>query len=144
MPDITITISANTAAWYAAIVATLALIMSGITAWRDRARIKVVARAGYRVTGGGGYNPNKDYILFTICNKGRRPRTIEKVGWATRQGIPKNFITSDSIHRLPQELTEGRSCTYMAEQEGVDFDNVKYVWAIDQTGKEYKGKLERP
>ena len=143
MPDITITISASTVAWYAAIVATLSLAMNGLKAWRDRARIVVTARAGYRVSGGGAYDPNKDYIVLIVYNKGRRPKTIENVGLRRRTGKTKYLIAYDSVLKGPQELAEGRSFSWMIEQEGFDLDNIEYAWALDQTGKYYRGKLEK-
>ena len=41
LPDISIHISANTVAWYAAIVSTVGLLATIYTAWKDRPRVKI-------------------------------------------------------------------------------------------------------
>jgi len=79
------TITANTVAWYGAVVSTVALVISAINVVRDRARVIVWAQVGMRLMGtGGGYKPNTDYILITVANRGRRPRTIENAGFTYR------------------------------------------------------------
>ena len=57
-PGITIEVSATTDAWYGAVVATAALVLSGWVAWRDWARIVVVGKTGFHVTPGGPYDPS--------------------------------------------------------------------------------------
>jgi len=67
LKEVTIEISASVVAWYGAIVATLAVIISGWIAWRDRARIVVTGSAGMKIHPG---DPNKRYILITVANHG--------------------------------------------------------------------------
>ncbi len=131
-------------AWYGAIMATLAVGISGWVAWRDRPRIVVSALAGYRVTPGGPYDPTKEYILITVSNGGRRPRTIDKVGLKLRRGDRKHIMAVDSVLKGPQELTEGRSSLWIIEQGEIPLDDVEYAWAYDQTGKQFRGNLQRP
>ena len=144
MPDITITISASAVAWYAAIVATLALAVNGWIAWRDRARIVVTAKPGYRFPQSLIYDPNKDYIFLIVYNSGRRPKTIEKVGLRRRSGKSKHLVAAESLLKGSQELTEGRSFTWVMEQGEIDLDTIKDAFALDQTGKYHRGKLEKP
>lgn len=140
--ELQLTISAAAVAWYAAIVATLSLGVSLFVALRDRPRITVVGRPGYKVTSpAGGYNPNKLYIMVNVANRGRRPVTVEKA-FLQMKSKPHAILT-DSLLRGPQELREGRSVTFLVEQEGIDFANVKAVVAIDQTGRHWKGSLRR-
>ncbi len=144
MKEITIEISASMVAWYGAIVATLAVIISGWIAWRDRARIVVTSMGPYRVTPGGPYDPTKDYIAITVANHGRRPKTVNLVGVKLRSGKSKHIGASDALIKGPQELTEGRSFHYYMKEEGdLSLENVKYVWANDQTGKQFRGKLRK-
>ncbi len=143
MKEVSIEISASMVAWYGAIVATLAIIINLLQLWRDRSRIVVKGRAGYKVTPGGPYDSTKSYILITVANHGRRSRTIDKVGVKLRSGKHRHFIAVDSTLKGPQELTEGRSCAYVMKQDDFDLENIEYVWAYDQTGKEFRGKLLR-
>jgi len=138
MKEVSIEISASMVAWYAAIVATASIIINGLIAWRDRARIVVTGRPGMKIHPG---DPNKTFILIIVANHGRRPKTIDKVGFKLRSG--KHIMAADSHIKGPQELTEGRSFTWMMDQDKVDLGNIDYVWAYDQTGKELKGELEK-
>jgi hypothetical protein len=84
IPDtLTITITAETVAWYGAIVATLALGATLVNLWLDRERIRVEARVGWKMIG-GPYKSDKRYIVITVSNWGRRPRTIDRVGFTYR------------------------------------------------------------
>jgi len=144
METFTIEISATAVGWYGAIVGTLALIINGLVAWRDRARIVVFGRARYKVTSGGPYDTDEDYIAITVENHGRRPRTIDRVGFKLRTSEPaKHVLAVDSVSKGPQELTEGRSHTWFVKQGEVNLENIEYIWAYDQTGKEFKGKLQK-
>jgi len=46
--SVTVTITADVVAWYAAVVATGAFGVNAYSAWRHRARLVVSARSGYR------------------------------------------------------------------------------------------------
>ncbi len=144
MKEITIEITANIVAWYAAVVATMAVLISDWTAWRDRARVIVTGIGPYRVTIGGPYDPTKEYIVITVANHGRRPKTVKMAGVKFRSGKSKHLVAADSVSKGPQELTEGRSFDYYMKIEGdLSLENVKYVWAYDQTGREFRGKLQK-
>jgi hypothetical protein len=81
-----VTITADVVAWYAAVVATGAFWVNAYSAWRDRARLVVSARSGYRVSPGPHpYSPDATYISITVANPGRRPATDERV-WLTVKG----------------------------------------------------------
>jgi hypothetical protein len=86
MPPIHVEITATVVAWYAAVVGTLSLFVAAHNAWRDRARIVVRARPGYIVpkSNPGLYDPSAKYISITVANRGRRPRTIDRVGFKLR------------------------------------------------------------
>ena len=128
-------------AWYAAVVATISLVLSLVILLRDRARVMVSGKTGYRVAGGGPYDATKDYILVTVANRSRQPRTIEKVGLRLRHGANKDIVATDCLLKGPQQLAEGGSHTWVIEQGNIGPDDVECLWASDQTGKEFKGKL---
>ena len=108
---------------------------------RDRARIVVTAKAGYRYTGNGPSDPNKNCILFTIYNSARRPKTIETVGLRRRSGQSKCLIAAELLQKSPQELAEIRSFTLAMEQEKIDLDTIEHPGALDQTGMYHRGNL---
>jgi hypothetical protein len=137
-----ITITADVVAWYAAIVGTLALAVNVYLAWRDRAHLTVTARSGYRVTPGAhSYSPDKLYINVTVANRGRRPTTVSRV-WLTRKGEPGALLLSESFLPGSRELKEGTSTLYVVDQSGIDLDEVEYVYASDEAGRQWRGRLE--
>jgi len=88
------------------------------------------------------YQPDKDYIVITVINKGKRPVTISKVGYISKKGKGKHGILTDSFFRGSRELTEGKSTDYLIEQDLLDLSKIKYFVAYDLTGREYRGKLK--
>jgi hypothetical protein len=89
-----VTITANEVAWYAAVVATAAVGGNAYRAWRDRARLVVSACSGYRVTPGPHpYSPDATYIWITVANPGRRPATVEKA-WLTMKGRKGAYLVT--------------------------------------------------
>ncbi|HEY2932084.1 MAG TPA: hypothetical protein VGK99_10075 [Acidobacteriota bacterium] len=128
-------------AWYAAVVGTIALILALAVIVRDRARVLVSGRTGYRVAGGGPYDATKDYILVTVANLSHQPRTIEKVGLRLRHGSNKDIVASDCLLKGPQQLAAEASHTWVIEQGNIAPDDIECLWATDQGGKEFRGKL---
>lgn len=112
-PPFTITVTAEIVAWYGAVVSTAALAATAFTLWRDRSRIVVEGAVGMRVTRSGPYDPTKDYIVITVRNRGRRPRTIDKVGLVYR--LPEKsqpvMALGDMAHKGPRNSPrENRRC----------------------------------
>ena len=129
-------------AWYAAIVATVGLVIAVYVAWRDRRRVVVYGVSGYGVPGSGPFSPDKKYIAITIANRGRRPMTISTVYCRCRSDKSRTLL-SDSIILTPKQLTEGRSSTYLLEQDLVDPSDMKYLVVVDETGREWKDRIKR-
>lgn len=144
MKNITIEISASTVAWYAAIVATVSVIINVLRYLDDRVKLAIEVKAGMRTF---GYNPSykkdTDYILVTVINKGKRPVTIGNVGFITKDKKESNAILSDSAFPANREIKEGQSTDYMLEQSTVDLSKIKYFVAYDKTGREFRGKLHQ-
>lgn len=141
-----ITVTADILAWYAAIVSTIALAVRGLSAWRDRARVSVSARFGYRMDDSPSpYKRDTNYIVITVANSGRRPSTIARVGFSCRKAGKElvHVIASDSLWKGSQELTEGRSAMYLVEQGDLKPDDLVKVWAYDHVGKEHRGRVDR-
>jgi hypothetical protein len=140
----TLVISADVVAWYAAIVATASVAFTAYSIWRDRSRVFVEGRAGYVVpkANPGVYDPQKTYTVVSVVNRGRRPCTIDKVGLKMR-GKGKHVMSGDALIHGARELGEGKSSNWMLDQSDLALDEVEYVWAFDQTGREYRGKFRK-
>jgi len=144
-PPITISVSADAVAWYAAIVSTGLLIIEFLRFWRERVNLVLKCKANCRLYGTATtwpYRADKDYIIITVINKGKRPVTIQNVGYVPKNKKDKSGILHDSLARGSRELTEGKSTDYLLQQDLVDLTKVKYFVAYDLTGRMYKGKLE--
>jgi hypothetical protein len=136
--------SANIVTWYAAIAATVAVIISVWVAWRERTRIVVTGLSGYRVIPGEPYDPEKTFLVITVSNPSRRSRTITNVGVNVRdRSSSKSVLAAD---KGPQVLAEGESSFWVMEYGGeskLTLESIKDVWATDQSGKIYRGKFQR-
>jgi hypothetical protein len=94
------------------------------------------------VPGSGPFSPDKKYIAITVANWDRPPMTISTVYYRRRSDKSRTLL-SDSIILTPKELTEGRSSTYILEQNLVDLSDLKYLVVVDETGREWKGRVKR-
>ena len=114
---ISITVSANAVAWYAALVSTALLILRYLDYRKDRVNVKLDCRSDYRVYGDTApYKPDTDYIMIKVINKGRRSVTIGNVGFITKGKKEKDAILNDSFQFGSRELAEGKSTDYLMEQ----------------------------
>jgi hypothetical protein len=138
LPDISIQISTNTVAWYAAIVSTIGLLLTCYSAWRDRPRVIVTINPNMLVRNVPQYDQNKTYIDITVRNRGRRPVQISTV--VLKLYRTKGYIlVSDSlfqhVHRV---LTEEKPRTnFFIQQDLIDPKNIEYAIVYDETGKSY-------
>ncbi len=123
-------------------MATVGLVIAVYVAWRDRPRVVVYGVRGYGIPGSGAFSPDKKYIAITIANRGRRAVTISTVYYRSRRNKSRTLL-SDSIIVTPKELTEGRSNTYLLDQDLVDPSDIKHLVVVDETGREWKGKIKR-
>lgn len=145
---ITISVSAETIAWYAAIMATCSVILTFLKYLNDRVNVVLKCRADYRIGGQGDLHPYKrdtDYVVITVINKGKRPITIKSVHYVLKHKKDKckRGILTDSLIQPFRKIQGGESTDYLLEQKYADLDNVKYFIAYDATGRAYRGKLKR-
>ncbi len=140
---LTIQISAEAVAWYGAIIATVSILVSAYSVWRDRARIDVEVNRNVI-----GFPPNtKDFVSITVINKGRRPiilPRISSVGFALKGGnaLLSTDPINDPINKFPIRIEEGNSTEiYIVEEAVLKYKNdLLYAFAKDATGKVYKCK----
>jgi hypothetical protein len=132
----------NAVAWYGAIVSTLSLSLGLYLAFRDRPHLHVEGRRGYKLMIPGvelidGYDPTTTYINITVSNRGRRPVTVSTI-WLVAADNTK-WLVGDSKRQGPREVAEGKAVDYQAKDEGIA---LKSIIAYDQTGRQWKGKLQ--
>ena len=139
MKDISITITASAVAWYAAIVATVAAAVAVYNVWCDRARLIVSARPNYLELGD---ESDGKWICVSVANRGRRPVTLRGVALKMRNGIE---LAATASMRAQDEIGESKSKFYLMNQltfeHKYSFTDVKYVFAVDQTGRIWKGRF---
>jgi len=138
MPDFSITISANTVAWYAAIVSTVSLLVNFYNAWKDRARISISINRNMQIRNVSFYSPQKTYIDVTIRNRGRRPLKISTVALKLYR-TAGFFFLNDSVHQhMPRILTEEDPRTnFFVEQDLVGPERIEYAVVHDEAGNVY-------
>jgi len=146
---ITIKVTAQTVAWYGAIVATISFIATftlGIINYlRDRAKIKIKVSEGFLIP--SSYIGDKPQIFIEAINMGRRPVTLVSVGFTLSNGkflvIPKPMNIS-----FPYELNEGKSVQVFTEKDKLfkqaeeEQSRIKDAWYRDATGRVYKVKFK--
>lgn len=141
---LTLEISANTVAWYGAIVATLSIGILLYNTWRDRAVIEIRYQKNMIVSGGQSIYPaDKTYFNVSVINKGRRPVNITRAGYRTfgRERKFGLFCDSFSPHRNKILTEESPITEFFVEQDEEVLKSVWYICVYDATGREYRKYL---
>jgi hypothetical protein len=138
---LTIEVSANSVAWYGAIVATFGFIMSTYSILRDRAKVKIKYEPNMYICGGQELNyPEKiKHLSISVINRGRRPIRIESA-YLKSFGEKKILLLADSFadHR-PKIITEEKPMTtFLIKQDSIDIKKVYCVIVIDGASRSYK------
>ena len=129
-------------AWYAAVVSTLGFLLALYVALRDRPRLRIWVQTNMRALGLPAYDEKKSYVLVGVANIGRRPLTIELVGF-TQRGKGGDIILTASTREGAKDLPEGKSATYLAEQAAIPLTNLKYVLVRDNAGRIWKRRVPK-
>lgn len=128
-------------AWYGAILSTLGFALALYVALRDRSRLKITIQANMRSYGGTGYDPAKRYVTVTVANLGRRTVTVAAVGFSTAKGGGDILLTG-SVQGT-SDVSEGKAVTFLAEQEGFPFSEVRRVIVRDAAGRVWSQRVPR-
>jgi hypothetical protein len=135
MPDISIQISANVVAWYAAIVSTIGLAISLYTIWKDRAHVRISIHPNVRLMNAPPYNPNRTYIDITVRNRGRRPTKISTVSLKLYRTRGYTLLSDSLYQHVNRVLTEENPRTnFFVEQDLIDPKRIEYVVLFDEAG----------
>lgn len=142
IPEISIQISANSVAWYGAIIATIGASVSIYNAWKDCGQIKITYQKGMRIMNAiPPWSEDKDYFIVNITNTGRRPIAVGNVAIQYISG--ENFILVDSIdNQSTRILTEEKPHTMITtDQSLIDFSKIYCIIVYDKVSREYKKYL---
>ena len=146
MPELSIVISAEAVAWYAAVVSTIGVTLGILNHIGDRRMLKISASHGFLTGMGDGSTK----VFLTAANIGKRPVTVEGVGFTFRDKNSLAIMRTPNLN-LPKTLKEGQSCsTWIDHAEFLDqlkngdhtIKDVKKVWFRDSTGKRYESKFK--
>jgi hypothetical protein len=144
-PEFSIQISANSVAWYGAIVASISATISIVKFLQDRVRIKIKYEPGMYIFGPGStYAEGEKHLSITVINKGRRSVRIEKAA-LKEYGTSQVILFADSFSdRRPKLITEeSPTTTFIAQEKKLRLDKTYCVIITDGTGKEYKKYLHK-
>ena len=144
VPSITFQISANSVAWYGAIVSTGALVVSAYNVWKDRARLHISYQKGMRVINAiPPFEEDKEYFVVTVRNRGQRPVALGNVGVRLFRGGAL-LLSSSVFDQSTRVLTEeSPSADIHAEQDLLErdtsrFTNAHYIEVYDRAGRQYR------
>lgn len=139
--SITIQITAESVAWYAAIVATVGIVISLYNAWRDRARIKINYNPHMYINNGESLNypTGVKHLSIDVINIGRRPIRIEMVYLLIAGDNKKTLLTDSFAEHRPKVITEEKPrTTFLVKEDLVDLSKVYCVIVVDGTGRKHK------
>ena len=144
LPEISITISAATVAWYAAIVSTVSVAIAILNYLGDKRRLKVSASHGFLT----GVGDDTTKVILTAANTGKRPVTVQGVGFLFNDGSDLILMNTPNL-RLPKAVEQGESCsTWINHDELLEslkgenrtIQDIKSVWFRDSTGVRFTAK----
>ena len=140
---ISIDISANVIAIYAAIIATFSALKVIYDILTDMRKIKLSYRTDVTIQNHPDYKPNEPHFCIEVVNTGKRVVKIVNVGYFTKDGM-KNIL-SDSLFDLQNRiLTDSNpSTSYLLPLKDVDINKIWYLYALDGRNKTYEQYLMR-
>ena len=135
LPDITLQISSGTVAWYGAVIATIAMIVSVRNVWKDRPRVILEFGRNFRRI----ETWHEPFFYISVVNRGRRPVRIDKA-WVKVYGCDGKVLLADSVNTKQERTLDERNpkITFWSPERGLEIDNIYRIYASDDTGKVYK------
>jgi hypothetical protein len=114
-----------------------ALISSLLLGWNiyrnlsDKGKIRVSCFIGNKI--GGLSNPDKDVLVYTITNTGKKPIYIKLIGGAFTK---KHFLLNSS--QIPKMLQPGEYIVESTEDLSIFEKDLKHLWVIDSLDNQWK------
>lgn len=133
------------------ILALYGALLSSLVFWKEheksKRKLKITMKHGFLTYGNGGTSDN--HLMLEASNDGHKPVTISSVSIELPNNRKLAFANPEGTHKLPHELTEGKSITTWYPLKHLEtnliesgFSKDVYVKATftDQTGKNHKSK----
>lgn len=86
---------------------------------------------------GHGQDPDARYLVITVANRGVRPITISQVGLHDAEA-KKVLLAYDLFTRGPREVTEGKSESFLFQQNDVNVSAVDKLFVRDASGQRWR------
>lgn len=144
---IKIEITAETVAWYAAIVATISVVFSigfGIAKLiKDKRKLRIKVTEGLFVL--GRESDDRPKVVLHADNIGHSSVTVERAGFLLKGGFMIMILHPVNIS-FPYEVKGGKSCMVYFEMDELlktvnkRKDKITYAFFLDAVGKMYKVK----
>lgn len=135
-------IKTNWVAIIGAVTGITGLLLSLLNYYRDRAKIKINFKTGWRFIGPvAPYKNNVLYDCITVINVGRRSIKIEKAGACVKKTEKGNqIIISDSMMQFKNRILteENPSVDFYYESSVKSHDDIYYFVIYDGKGKKYR------
>lgn len=131
---LTINISADTVAWYGAILATFAAMKTIYDWWNDLTRVEIKWQFDMLMSG-----ENDTFFVVNVINKGRRPVKITHVA-VKLYGMKEIALLGHSFTNPEQRVLtdEKPSTTYPTVQGDISSQSLWYVVVYDARGREHR------
>ena len=137
---IEVKISDNAVAWYAAIVATISVIIGYLNYLREKERVSVRYKRKMSVTPSAesiGYDSNKEYTVIEVVNLSKISVTIKTVGAMNLGGL-NGYLASNSVRDGQVTIDGGKNYIVTVEENIINWDQLDYFVAFSVTGNEYR------
>jgi len=138
---ITIKVTADGVAWYAAIVATMSAFVAGYAVWRDRVKLVVCVAKDMIGASLDMKEQSGPFVQVTVANRGRRVIRLGSIALKERRTDHVHLIFN-SATRPAVDVLDGSSHSEILEQAGLDLSNLRLVLVIDGTGREWIGRAK--
>jgi hypothetical protein len=145
--QIAIQFKTNWVAIIGAITGVTGLILSLLNYYRDRARIKIFFKTGWKFIGAvTPYKNNTPYDCITVINKGRRPVKIQTASARIKNTDKGNhIIISDSWAVFKNKLLneENPKVEFFYESSLKKHNDIYCINVSDEAGRNYRKWLHR-
>ena len=127
----TVSITANTAAWDGAILATLSTAKVLYDIWGDKGRLDLSFQRDMFIAGSDG----EKQVLIRVVNKSKRPTQLTHVGMRFYKDWDKAILFVNEPTRNLNE--QNPAAMYVQPQKDLDLEDLWFVYVVDVRGKEH-------
>ena len=141
LPNIAINITANTVAWYGAVLGTIGAVISIHNFLKDRVKLKITFQPKVWLSGDlPGYDTQVPYFSISVINSGRRPVYIEQACFKQYGESGVSILTDSFSNMRPKLINEESPRTnFFSRLDRIDdIDRIYCFIVTDGTGNPHK------